>query len=85
MGCNDLLYSMGLPGQFGHPDVVAAIDHLIASCARYGKFAGVGGDRDPAHQAEYIRKGIRFMTTQSDLAMLMAEASRRTKTLRETR
>jgi len=85
MGCNDLLYNMGLPGQFGHPNVIAAIDRLIASCAKHGKFAGVGGDRDPARQADYIRKGIRFMTTQSDLAMLMAEASRRTKFLRELR
>ncbi|MDX9862933.1 MAG: aldolase/citrate lyase family protein, partial [Rhodospirillales bacterium] len=85
MGCNDLLYNMGLPGQFGHPDVIAAIDRLIASCAKHGKFAGVGGDRDPARQADYIRKGVRFMTTQSDLAMLMAEASRRTKFLRELR
>lgn len=83
MGCNDLLYSMGLPGQFGHPDAVAAIDRLIGACAKHDKFAGVGGDRDPGRQTEYIRKGVRFMTTQSDLAMLMAEATRRTTILRE--
>jgi len=82
IGCNDLLYEMGLPGKFGHPDVAAAIDRLIAGCRKHGKFAGVGGDRDPQRQADYIRKGVRFMTTQSDLAMLVAEATRRTQALR---
>jgi hypothetical protein len=32
---------------------------LIAACAKHGKFAGVGGDRDPVRQAEYIRQGVR--------------------------
>ena len=30
MGCNDLLYSMGLPGRFGHPEVPKSPRRSIA-------------------------------------------------------
>ncbi len=31
----------------------------------------------------FIRKGVKFMTTQTDIGFLMAEASRRTGELRQ--
>lgn len=83
MGCNDLLVDMGKPGAFGDPEVAVALDRLIAACKANGKIAGVGGDRDVARQARYIQKGVRFMTTQVDIAMLIAEATRRTEALRK--
>lgn len=44
--------------------------------------AGVGGDRNLARQTEYIRRGARFITTNSEIAFIMAEASRVTGELR---
>lgn len=85
MGCSDLLADMGLPGAFGHPDIVAAISRLISVARAHGKFAGLGGDRDIDRQAEFIRQGIQFVTTQSDVGFLMAEAARRTHVLRAAR
>ena len=57
---------------------------MVAACRAKvnGKFSGLGGDRDIERQARFSRGGVRFMTTQSDIAFLMAEASRRTQTLR---
>jgi 2-keto-3-deoxy-L-rhamnonate aldolase RhmA len=82
IGCSDLLSDMGKPGQYGDPEVVAAIERVLAACRKHGKFAGLGGDRDPARQARFIQEGGRFLTTNSDVAFLTAEATRRTEALR---
>jgi staphyloferrin B biosynthesis citrate synthase len=83
VGCNDLLADMGKPGTFGSPEMIAAVEKVMAAAKANGKFAGLGGDRDIERQARFIRGGVQFVTTQSDIAFLMAEASRRTGTLRE--
>ena len=82
VGCNDLLVDMGKPGAFGDPEIAAAVERVIAAANAHGKFAGLGGDRNVERQAEFIRKGVRFMTTQTDIGFLMTEASRRTEELR---
>lgn len=82
IGCNDLLTEMGKPGQFGCPEVVDAINAVIAACAEAGKFSGLGGDKDIGRQKRFVESGIRFVTTQSDIAFLMTEASRRVADLR---
>jgi 2-keto-3-deoxy-L-rhamnonate aldolase RhmA len=82
IGCNDLLVELGKPGAFGCPEIMHAISRLIVTCRRHGKFAGLGGDKDLERQGRMIRDGIRFVTTQSDIAYLSAAASRRTQALR---
>lgn len=82
VGCNDLLSDMGKPGAFGDPMMIAAVEKVMAAAKANGKFSGLGGDRDIERQARFIRAGVRFMTTQSDIAFLIAEATRRTQTLR---
>jgi 2-keto-3-deoxy-L-rhamnonate aldolase RhmA len=84
VGCNDLLVNMGKPGAFGDPEIVAAVERVIAVANAHGKFAGLGGDRNVARQVEFIRKGVKFMTTHTDIGFLMAEASRRTGELRHS-
>lgn len=81
VGTNDLLVNMGLPGQFDHPDIVAAQERVNAACARFGKVAGCGGNRDVGRQASAIRKGARFLTTQTDISFLASAASDWTKRL----
>lgn len=83
IGCNDLLTDLGKPGQLGGPEIMAAIDRLIAACKKNGKFAGLGGDKDIGRQGRLIREGIRFVTTNADIAFLMTEASKRTAELRK--
>jgi 2-keto-3-deoxy-L-rhamnonate aldolase RhmA len=82
LGSNDLLANMGKPGQFSDPEIIAAQERLIAVCKAHGKFAGIGGHREVARQAELVRKGCRFLTTQSDIGFLSAAANQWTKGVR---
>jgi 2-keto-3-deoxy-L-rhamnonate aldolase RhmA len=82
VGVNDLLTALGKPGQFGDPEIIEAIERVIAVATRHGKFAGVGGDRNLERQLRFIRQGARFITTQTDIGFLVAEASRVTGELR---
>ena len=45
LGHFDLTNFMGIPGQFQHPDYLAAVDRIVAACAAHGKTAGVPRDR----------------------------------------
>ncbi|NKB60335.1 MAG: aldolase [Alphaproteobacteria bacterium] len=83
IGSNDLLIDMGKPGQFGDPEHIAAVDRIIAACATSGKIPGLGGERDLARQVDFIRKGVKFVTTQTDLKFLQAAATSHTEALRE--
>lgn len=83
VGSNDLLAALGMPGAFGSPEHVAALDRVITVTKAHGKIPGVGGDRNLARQAEFIRKGARFITTNSEIAFILAEATRVTTELRK--
>ncbi|MEA2907769.1 MAG: staphyloferrin biosynthesis citrate synthase [Alphaproteobacteria bacterium] len=83
VGCNDLLTDMNKPGAFGCPEIVAAVDRVIAAAKGAGKFAGLGGERDLARQQDFIRKGVRFVTTQTDIGFLLAAAGQRVDQIRK--
>ena len=83
VGSNDLMTSLGKPGAYGTPAHMAALDKVFAAAKKHGKVPGIGGDRNLPRQMEFIRKGARFLTTNSDIAFLMAEASRVTAELRK--
>jgi len=82
VGSNDLLTSMGKPGRFGDPEIMAAIERVIDVAAAHGRYSGFGGDRNIDRQVQLIRRGARFLTTQTDMGFLMAEANRVTGSLR---
>ncbi len=83
VGSADLLTALGKPGAYGSPEHIAALDRVIAAALKHGKVPGVGGDRNLARQAEFIRKGARFITTNSEIAFILAEGSRVTAELRK--
>ena len=83
VGCNDLLTNMGKPGAFGSPEIVVAIERVIAAAKAKGKFAGLGGERDLERQQAFIKKGVSFVTTQTDIGFLMAAAGQRTEQIRK--
>jgi staphyloferrin B biosynthesis citrate synthase len=82
VGCSDLSVALGKPGEYGDPEITAALERVIEAANRHGKYAGLGGDRDLERQVGYIRKGVRFVTTQADLALLLAAASQKTTEIR---
>src|SRR5207302_1592661 len=75
IGANDLLTAMGKPGAFGDPEGAKVIDRVISVTAANGKIPGMGGDRNIPRQREYIRKGARFITTNSEIAFILAEGT----------
>jgi staphyloferrin B biosynthesis citrate synthase len=81
LGTNDLLASLGKPGRFDDPEILAAQDAVISACRRHAKVAGCGGNRDVARQAAAIVSGARFVTTQTDAAFLVEAAGTWTKSL----
>lgn len=83
VGSNDLMTSLGKPGAYGTPTHIEALDKVFAAAKKHGKVAGIGGDRNLPRQMEFIRKGARFLTTNSDIAFMTAEASRVTGELRK--
>src|SRR5215468_2335281 len=84
IGVNDLLADLGLAGLFEHPKVRDAYARTIAACRKYGKHVGVGGlPSRPKLIAEFVKMGARYVSTGTDLAFLLAEASQRARQVRE--
>jgi 2-keto-3-deoxy-L-rhamnonate aldolase RhmA len=83
IGMNDLLTDMGKPGRYEDAELQAALDRVQAACAANGKVFGCGGQRDPKAQAAMIRRGARFLTTQTDIGLLSAGAGAWTRGIRE--
>ncbi len=83
IGTNDFLADIGMPGQFEHARVREAYARTIAACRRYGKHVGVGGlPSRPKLIAEFVKMGARYVSTGTDLAFLLAEASARARQVR---
>jgi 2-dehydro-3-deoxyglucarate aldolase/4-hydroxy-2-oxoheptanedioate aldolase len=69
IGHFDLTNFMGIPGQFKHPDFLAAVDRVVAACDASGKTAAfLTTDDDWAR--EYAAKGFRLFAYGVDQAML---------------
>lgn len=69
VGPADLSADMGYPGQPDHPEVEAAIDHLIARTVAAGKIAGII-TFDRSRFAEYAAKGVTFLGLGGDMVVL---------------
>lgn len=54
----DLSASFGLPGQFGHPKVIKAVDGILRQVNDAGKVAGLPA-ATPDEAREAIRRGAR--------------------------
>ena len=69
VGHFDLSLTMGIPGQFDHPDFQAAIDAILAACARHGKPAGFLAP-DAAWGRAWLARGFRFVSYGIDILLL---------------
>lgn len=82
VGCGDLLMDIGMPGQFASPEIAGAVRRVLRAGKTHGKAVGFGGDRDRDRQRRYIEEGVRFVTTQTDVALLLKAASESAAELR---
>jgi 2-dehydro-3-deoxyglucarate aldolase/4-hydroxy-2-oxoheptanedioate aldolase len=68
VGHYDLSSAMGIPGEFQHPDFLAALAAVVAAAARHGKVAAIQpGNAEQAKQWHGI--GFRILSWSVDLAV----------------
>jgi 2-keto-3-deoxy-L-rhamnonate aldolase RhmA len=70
MGPNDLSQSMGILGQFDHPDFIAAIDKVISSAKQRGKHSGTHLT-SPDAILPWIAKGMTLNLLANDVVFMM--------------
>jgi 2-dehydro-3-deoxyglucarate aldolase/4-hydroxy-2-oxoheptanedioate aldolase len=71
LGHFDLTNFLGIPGEFSHPRYLAAVDALLAACARHGKAAGFMA-ADDAWAADYRVRGFRVIAYGVDVLLLQS-------------
>jgi 4-hydroxy-2-oxoheptanedioate aldolase len=71
VGPNDLAASLGLLGQPGHPDVVAAMDEVVGLAIGAGKPVGIASG-DSVGARRYIQRGVDFLGVGGDVWLLAA-------------
>ena len=69
VGHFDLTNFMGIPGQFQHPDYLAAIARVVKACEERGKTAAFL-PTDDTWARDYVSKGFRLMAYGIDQLML---------------
>src|SRR5262249_49963892 len=86
LGPVDLGLSMGLPLDWtgSSPEILAAVDRVVAACARTGCLAGTVSS-SAEHAVELLRRGMSFITLGADVGYLMAGVARDTATLASVR
>lgn len=75
IGPFDLSISMGIPGQFDHPDFVDALKRVQKACKDAGKFCMIFAG-SAAAVAERLRQGYDSVTYSLDAAVLIAAFQR---------
>jgi 2-keto-3-deoxy-L-rhamnonate aldolase RhmA len=81
IGPADLSVSLGLPGQFEHPALIAAIDRICESCSRHGVATGIHL-RTLALAKQWRDRGMRLLSCNSDIGFLLEKATETVTALR---
>jgi 2-dehydro-3-deoxyglucarate aldolase/4-hydroxy-2-oxoheptanedioate aldolase len=75
VGHYDLTQSMGIPGQFHHPDFLRALDRTVAAARRHGKRLGVQpGSMEQA--AEWLKVGFDVLSFGADAGVYRTALTR---------
>lgn len=69
LGVADFSILSGYPGEFQHPQTLAAMDRINAACEKHGKHWGTPCF-GPDHARELLARGARVLPVGSDLGML---------------
>ena len=84
IGANDLMADFGLAGDYAHPRLHDAFERSIAACAKFGKYAGIGGlGGQPELQAKFIAMGARYVSCGTDASMLLSAATAKVRQVKE--
>ncbi len=81
IGPADLSISLGIPGEFDNPTLVAHVDRLIAACQRHGVAPGIHM-RAAATARKWLHRGMRFVSAGSEHIFLLEKAAETVASLR---
>lgn len=72
IGPYDLSASMGLTGEFDHPDYISARDRILAACQRHNIAAGIHVIQpEPDELVERLKQGYKLVAYSLDITMLI--------------
>ncbi len=67
VGANDMTFSLGIHGQFEHPDFIAAMQRVMNACKAHGKF-GKCHPHHPSQIGDFSKMGYQLMMLNSDVS-----------------
>jgi 2-dehydro-3-deoxyglucarate aldolase/4-hydroxy-2-oxoheptanedioate aldolase len=71
LGPNDLAGSLGYPGEPRHPEVLRAIDTVLAKARKVGVPVGLAGGGEPDEFVQWVRKGASWLSIGADFWLLV--------------
>ena len=74
IGAGDLSGSMGHMAETNHPDVLRAIDTIIAKARRAQVFVGIGSGDDPDDLIKWVNKGVQWLQMGNDYSLMLRAA-----------
>lgn len=73
IGPNDLTQTMGIMGQYDHPDYIAAVEYVIKVAKEKKKFAGIQ-TMQPQALKPWVSKGMSLNLYANDVVLMMSAA-----------
>jgi 2-keto-3-deoxy-L-rhamnonate aldolase RhmA len=83
VGPNDFAASLGFPGQPRHPEVIRAIDSVIAQAREAKVPMGIAVGDDPEILVEWADKGVEWLAIAADYVLITRIATQLTTRVRE--
>ena len=81
VGPADLSISLGVPGQFDHPTLIATVEKLIEKCNHHNVVPGIQ-TRSIAMSKFWTERGMRFIGTAAEHVLLLEKAKETVAQLR---
>ncbi|MSO21817.1 MAG: 4-hydroxy-3-methylbut-2-en-1-yl diphosphate synthase [Acidobacteria bacterium] len=75
IGRADLSASMGLTGQWDHPEIVQVVESVVRKARQTNLLVGMGGGDDPEVAGEWVRKGVQWIQMGGDFSLMLRGAS----------
>jgi 2-dehydro-3-deoxyglucarate aldolase/4-hydroxy-2-oxoheptanedioate aldolase len=82
IGPNDLAGSLGYPGEPRHPEVLRAIDTVLAKARKAGVPVGLAGGGEPDDFAHWVHKGVSWLSIGADFWLLVRAITQWTNQIR---
>lgn len=84
VGPNDLSIALGVPGRSDAPQVIDAVERVIAACKTHGVAAAIQAN-DLAYGQHWAKRGMEIISYSSEIGLLVSAAAAGIQSLRAAR